>query len=259
MNIICPKCNFSKTVDPAKVPDRPVKVNCPKCNQGFTFDKSDLSENSAGARSETVQAEQTSCPVCGLVQANSDRCNGCGVIYTKLQAQREENSQGAKDADTLNDNLSELRRKAADSTPLSQSKAGFWIRLVATMLDSFLLAALQFVLTLLISLIIDLLGIAAEGDPAVNMVLWLFGASLSIGYAVFFIGYCGQTPGKMALRIKVIRTDGSPVSYGRAVLREVLGKFVSSILLGIGYLMVAFDSQKQGLHDKIADTYVIKL
>ncbi len=49
------------------------------------------------------------------------------------------------------------------------------------------------------------------------------------------------------------------MNYGRAAKREILGKFVSSILLGIGYLMVAFDSQKQGLHDKIADTYVIKL
>ncbi|MDH3960367.1 MAG: RDD family protein, partial [Desulfuromonadales bacterium] len=82
---------------------------------------------------------------------------------------------------------------------------------------------------------------------------------LSISYAVFFTGYCGQTPGKMVLRIKVIRTDGSPINYGRAALREVLGKFISSILLGIGYLMVAFDNRKQGLHDKIADTYVIKL
>jgi uncharacterized RDD family membrane protein YckC len=63
----------------------------------------------------------------------------------------------------------------------------------------------------------------------------------------------------MALRIKVIRTNGMEIGYGKAALREVLGKFVSGILLGIGYLMVAFDLQKQGLHDKIADTYVIKI
>jgi uncharacterized RDD family membrane protein YckC len=259
MNIICPYCNFSKAVDPAKVPDRPVKVSCPKCSKGFTFDKSDLLGALAGAKPETSQPEQMSCPVCGLMQANSDSCKGCGVIYTKLQSQREENNLEPNADDTPSGNLIKRLRKATDSTPLAQPKAGFWIRVVATMLDSFLLAAVQFVLTLLISLIVGLLGVAVEGDPAINMVLWLFGASLSIGYAVFFIGYCGQTPGKMALRIKVIRTDGSPVSYGRAVLREVLGKFVSSILLGIGYLMVAFDSQKQGLHDKIADTYVIKL
>jgi uncharacterized RDD family membrane protein YckC len=49
------------------------------------------------------------------------------------------------------------------------------------------------------------------------------------------------------------------MTYGRAALREILGKFVSGITLGIGYLMVAFDAHKQGLHDKIADTCVIHL
>ncbi len=63
----------------------------------------------------------------------------------------------------------------------------------------------------------------------------------------------------MAIRVKVIRTDGSEIGYGRAFLREVPGKFLSGLILGIGYLMIAFDAQKQGLHDKIADTYVIKL
>jgi uncharacterized RDD family membrane protein YckC len=82
---------------------------------------------------------------------------------------------------------------------------------------------------------------------------------LGYAYRVFFIGYCGQTPGKMAVRVKVIRTDGTDVGYVRALLREVVGKFLSKLILGIGYLMVAFDSRKQGLHDKIADTYVVKI
>ena len=42
MNIICPKCNFSKAVDPAKLPDRPVKVNCPKCGSSFSYAKPDV-------------------------------------------------------------------------------------------------------------------------------------------------------------------------------------------------------------------------
>ncbi|NIQ94676.1 MAG: RDD family protein, partial [Desulfuromonadales bacterium] len=53
---------------------------------------------------------------------------------------------------------------------------------------------------------------------------------------------------KMAVRVKVIRTDGEDIGYGRSFFREVLGKFVSTIILCIGYLMVAFDAQKQGLH-----------
>lgn len=256
MDITCPHCNFTKSIDPAKIPDRPVKVNCPKCSQGFSFDKADQAES----QSTTLSPEQISCPACGLMQDKNDRCNGCGVIYAKLLEQKQEISQSHQDdADALNENLAELRRKALAQDPLSQPKAGFWIRVTASLLDSFLLGVVQFVLSFLFALIIATLGVAAEGDPAVNTVIWLFGASLSIGYAVFFTGYCGQTPGKMAVRIKVIRTDGRQINYGRAALREVLGKFLSSVLLCIGYLMVAFDSQKQGLHDKIADTYVIKL
>lgn len=267
MNIICPNCNFSKTVDPAKIPDRPVKVNCPKCSRSFTFDKSLFLVSAGGAKAEDSQAgqvnstaaEQINCPACGLTQDKRDRCSDCGVIYEKVQVRRQEYGSVDDVTETLNGNLAELRKKAANPAPQIQPKAGFWIRVVASLLDSFLLGAVQFVLSLLIGLAISMLGIATSGDPSIDTVIWLFGASLSIGYAVFFIGYCGQTPGKMALRIKVIRTDGSPMTYGRAALREVLGKFISGILLFIGYIMVAFDSQKQGLHDKIADTYVIKL
>jgi predicted Zn finger-like uncharacterized protein len=259
MNIICPNCNFSKTVDPARIPGRPVKVNCPKCNQGFTFDRSLHPESATGTKPEDTQAEQVNCPACGLTQDKSDQCSGCGVIYEKFQARQQELGSVTDETETLNGNLAERHRTAAEPPPQLQPKAGFWIRVVASLLDSLLLGAVQFVLSLLIGLVIGMLGITTAGDPSINTVIWLFGVSLSIGYAVFFTGYCGQTPGKMALRIKVIRTDGSPMTYGRAALREVLGKFISGILLGIGYLMVAFDSQKQGLHDKIADTYVIKL
>ena len=241
MNIICPHCSFSKTLDTAQVPDRAVKVNCPRCKEQFTFDKTVQEQESSSqkvALQNAPQRPQTGggqgrriiCNACGAIQPPAARCVQCGATII------------------------------ATASPINEhSYAGFWIRVVAYLIDSILLVTVQSVLSLLINLTIGMLGIATDGDPAINTVIWLFGAVLSISYAVFFIGYCGQTPGKMALRIKVIRTDGSPVNYGRAALREVLGKFISSILLGIGYLMVAFDSRKQGLHDKIADTFVIKL
>ena len=248
MNIICPQCNFSKSVDPTRVPDRPVKVTCPKCGQGFNFDKKASSFDATAKAKEAAEIKRTSetkeippakkavyerriiCNACGAVQAPSERCINCNATIITT----------------------------ANPVP-EQAKAGFWIRVITYMVDFFLLLIVQFALSLLIGLTIGMLGFAVEDDPAVNMVIWLFGTVLSIGYAVFFTGYCGQTPGKMALRIKVIRTDGSALNYGRAALREVLGKFVSGILFGVGYLMVAFDGQKQGLHDKISDTYVVKL
>jgi len=248
MNITCPKCHFSKSVDPAKVPGRPVRVTCPKCNEGFIFDKTlksgDVADEAPvsgrpeisppmGPRSEAASSDhgrRIICSACGTVQSPAAQCVLCGATII-VTARPVEN----------------------------QSYAGFWIRVVACMIDVLLLGVMQIVLGMLFNLAIDLLGLPVEGDPAVELVIGLFSAALSIGYAVFFTGYCGQTPGKMALRIKVIRTDGTPIGYGRAALREVFGKSISTILLGIGYLMVAFDGRKQGLHDKIADTCVIKL
>ena len=139
-------------------------------------------------------------------------------------------------------------------------KAGFWIRLVATFIDAFIVFVLQFFLGTLLALAGFATGGGSEGAVGnMAVLIQLFGFVLSIAYYVFFTGYCGQTPGKMALRIKVIRCDGSSLSYGKAAFREVPAKFISGIIFGIGYLMVAFDDQKQGLHDRMANTYVIKL
>lgn len=254
MNITCPHCNFSKSVDPAKLPNRPIKVNCPKCATSFSYEK----PGTADKQPVAAQPERVTCPACGLTQAKSESCSGCGINYERYNARLASSVHAETGGQGTNHNPALQHGRTFDQ-PESRPKAGFWLRVVATLIDSFLLCIVQFVLTLIITLVIGFMGIAAGENPGVSLVIWLFGTTISLGYAVFFTGYCGQTPGKMALRIKVICTDGSQLTYGRAAKREVLGKFVSSILLGIGYLMVAFDRQKQGLHDKIADTYVIKL
>jgi len=137
-------------------------------------------------------------------------------------------------------------------------KAGFWIRVVASLVDSTLVSLLQFIFgTALVAAAVALTG---GGEDHLGMVIaWSFGPALGVLYYVGFTGYCGQTPGKMALRIKVIRSDGNDIGYGTAFLRETVAKFLSALILGIGYLMVAFDEQKQGLHDRLVKTYVIKL
>lgn len=78
---------------------------------------------------------------------------------------------------------------------------------------------------------------------------------------VYFIGFWtwrGQTPGMMLFGMHVVRdADGSPPGFGRSILRYV-GYFVSSLLLFIGFIWVAFDRKKQGWHDKIAGTVVVR-
>lgn len=155
----------------------------------------------------------------------------------------------------------EATTPADDPAQAALPKAGFWIRLVAALVDSTLVGVLQLIFGS--ALIVAALMMTGDRGSAARdlgmLIAWSFAPVLGVVYYVGFTGYCGQTPGKMALRVKVIRCDGSAIGYGRAFFRETLGKFVSMLILGIGYLMVAFDGQKQGLHDKLAATYVIKL
>ncbi|WP_167366816.1 RDD family protein [Malonomonas rubra] len=140
---------------------------------------------------------------------------------------------------------------------VERPKAGFWLRLIATLLDGLIIFILQTLLGSILAVFGMATAIKAPQNLAVLVIL--FNYLLGIAYYIVFTGNCGQTPGKMALRIKVICCDGSQINYNRAALREVVGKFVAGIIFAIGYLMIAFDRQKQGLHDKISDTYVIKL
>ncbi len=121
--------------------------------------------------------------------------------------------------------------------------AGFWVRLGAGVID---------LLTLVLMVMIIAYFFLAP-------VIWATsGLVISAAYWVGFWIWRGQTPGKMALGIKVIRTDSSPVKW-QCALRRFLGYIVSALTLFIGFIWVAFDGRKQGIHDKIADTYVVKL
>ena len=77
-------------------------------------------------------------------------------------------------------------------------------------------------------------------------------------YYVLLTGLRGQTVGKMALGIRVVRSDGQVPGLGYAVLREVVGKFVSVIALFLGFLWIAWDRERQGWHDMIAGTHVVR-
>lgn len=82
---------------------------------------------------------------------------------------------------------------------------------------------------------------------------------LGLGYVVVYQAKAGQTLGKKVLGVKVVDVAGKTPSMLTFFLREVLGKTVSSLILLIGYLMILWDSKKQGLHDKIAGTYVVRV
>lgn len=81
-----------------------------------------------------------------------------------------------------------------------------------------------------------------------------------LGVAAAVIGFwrwCGATPGKIAVGVKIVdAASGGPPPLGRLVLR-FFAYFVSALPLYLGFLWAAFDRRKQGWHDKIARTVVI--
>ena len=77
--------------------------------------------------------------------------------------------------------------------------------------------------------------------------------ALHVAYHVVLVGGCGQTLGKMALGIAVVRRDGGTVGYGRAALR-CLGGFLSLATFGLGYAGVLFTAERRGLADWLAGT-----
>jgi uncharacterized RDD family membrane protein YckC len=61
----------------------------------------------------------------------------------------------------------------------------------------------------------------------------------------------------MALGLKVTDTDGNSLDFVKALVRNVC-KIISGMIMGIGYIMAGFTEKKQGLHDIIANTLVVK-
>ena len=116
---------------------------------------------------------------------------------------------------------------------------GFWIRFAAAVIDG--------VITGIVGGIVD----AVVGFFAI-------GTILSVLYYVLFTGLKGQTPGKMALGIMVVDQRGNVPGIGRAALREILGKLVSTIVILLGFLWIGWDRRKRGWHDHISGTYVVR-
>lgn len=158
----------------------------------------------------------------------------------------------------------------APSVPMAGSYhyAGFWIRFAAFLIDAILVGIVGFIITLpLMFLGIGSVATINPNDPgaALSALPAIFAAAgissiiriaLFVAYEAYFLSTRGATLGKIALGLKVIRTDGGPISVGLAVGRT-FAQILSGIILYIGYIMAGFDPQKRSLHDRICNTYVI--
>lgn len=131
---------------------------------------------------------------------------------------------------------------------------GFWARLGATIID----ILLQFVVTLPLTYAIYGRVSAPSGKIFMGFGDFLINLVLPTAAVIAFWVYLGATPGKMAISARIVDADtGAPLSISRSVVRY-LGYIVSFIPFGVGYLWIAFDRKKQGWHDKLANSVVVR-
>jgi uncharacterized RDD family membrane protein YckC len=130
--------------------------------------------------------------------------------------------------------------------------AGFWIRVVAFILDGIVIAV--------ISAPFGGTGTVVQTGNQISFNTSATGLQtlISLIYYVGFWAWRGQTPGMIPFNLRVVMADtGNKPDVVRALLRYV-GLIISFVVILLGVIWVAFDARKQGWHDKIASTLVVR-
>ena len=147
---------------------------------------------------------------------------------------------------------------------------GFWIRLLAHLIDHIILGAVAaplFFVTVLPSIIRVAQQADRDQEPSPEMIITI----ISSAFAYIALAFVGQwlyealltssswqgTIGKRVLRLKVVDEAGNRISFGRATGR-FFAKILSSMFFCIGFIMIGFTDRKRGLHDMLANTLVMK-
>jgi uncharacterized RDD family membrane protein YckC len=133
--------------------------------------------------------------------------------------------------------------------------AGFASRAVALIIDLAIETLLLTILAVTAGLLVEMVRYS---PITVTLLSWLqvtMSILLISGYFIFSWMLAGQTVGMALMGVRVVRTNGQYVTFWVA-LRRLVGMLLSSILF-IGYLWVLIDDRRQGLHDKLAGTYVV--
>jgi len=220
------------------------------------------------------------CPVCGRPNTNMERCTFCGTSLKEMAHPTPEQTGADPFGQAVPprpQDPTKYPHTSFPSTPapypgtgpgpttLPPQYAGFWIRAIAYGIDALIVQVLSAVILAVAGLgFMSGAGEARFEDLFSRIFemnfnfLQVASVAVNLAYFTFFLGRSGQTPGKMLCRLKVVRTDGASITYSQALVRTI-GYYINAFTLCLGFLWVAIDRRKQGLHDKIASTFVIRL
>ncbi|MFH0926740.1 MAG: RDD family protein [bacterium] len=231
------------------------------------------------------------CPKCGYITFDTyDSCKKCGKSLTSHKDDKiiypitpsdikinkvsslplNEDIEEIEDSkEALNSNQSYFKEELDEEITediINKKKAGFFIRGLAMGIDQGILFIVSMILFVTITLGIGIGSALSDGSARrviedmkepIFFISLFFSILISASYFTFFHGYNGQTLGKSLFKIKVVKADGKRLTYIESFLRWG-GYFISSIL-PFGYLLILFSKNKQGLHDRVVRTYVIRV
>jgi len=154
-----------------------------------------------------------------------------------------------------------MSSELAPETTLYGQYAGFVTRLLAFFLDRLILTAILTTLAAIGTFLYESFqinqwfGTQRLAQIVVTILAALAGLLIILLYDIGFWMLAGQTPGKRAMGVRIVRTDGQRMVLGNAVRREI-GYWLSTVLF-LGYLWVILDNRRQAFHDKLAGTLVL--
>ena len=157
---------------------------------------------------------------------------------------------------------------------MNTNYAGFWMRFLALIIDGIIIGVVRWIIILPILASMGM-GMASEiqsldaDDPSTALpilgtIMAFAGISALISTVIWIVYYTLMetskyqgTVGKIALGLIVTDANGNKLDFSKALIRNIC-KIISSMILCIGYIMAGFTEKKQGLHDLIAGTLVVK-
>ena len=231
---------------------------CSRCGSSLPADSQRTDTPTYQEPPPSSPVHSTACPRCRKVnEPGSAYCYSCGLPLDDID-----------DASQRSTMQQPRYRPYAQSeaqqpyTDYAARPAGFWIRLVAGLID----VAIVVLMGLLLAGVLPGVSISdytsnfsLDLESEITTPIWfdVMDVTLNAMYSGILVWIWSATAGKLIFGLHIVRTDGSKVGFGRALARWAC-YFLSLITLGIGFLMIAFRGDKRGLHDLICDTMVVR-
>ena len=201
-------------------------------------------------------------PAPAAISANQALCAECGGIFPTDQVLELGGARVCAACKPLRIQKMKEGVAGVPFAPTQSRYAGFWIRVAAKLIDMLLIGLVIGVpIALIFFSRFAKLGPKSPTEFPTDMLLLqvvvqVISVLAVVGYNTFFIGKYGATLGKMAVGLKVVMADGSAPTVMRAFGRA-WAEQLSGLVCDIGYIIVAFDEEKRGLHDHICNTRVV--